>query len=216
MSNWGARGQVTEIKNSLARAFTYSLLLAIPTCIGGWILGERLLYFLYGAPFVEGNSALFFLLLVQIVNVFMYLGTMTLTAINRPKDAFWITIIASIANIIFNLTLIPRMGITGVAVATLISMTFNAIGALILLSRIIPVKIELDPVKNIIYAAGGMGIFLLFIHFFVPLNHVIAVFAAVIAGAAIYIFVLFKSDQEIHDDIRNLIVNLGGPWPGWL
>lgn len=216
MSNWGAHGQVTEIKNSLARAFTYSLLLAIPTCIGGWILGERLLYFLYGAPFVEGNSALFFLLLVQVVNVFMYLGTMTLTAINRPKDAFWITIIASFANIILNLTLIPRLGITGAAVATLISMTFNAIGALILLSRIIPVKIELNPVKNIIFAAGGMGIFLLFIHFFVPLNHVFAVFSAVIAGAAIYIFFLFKLDQEIHDDIQNLIVNLGVPWPGWL
>src|SRR4030042_5161902 len=66
ISNWGAQGQFSKINKSLARAFTYSLLLAIPTCIGGWILGEKLLYYLYGASFVEGNSALFFLLLVQI------------------------------------------------------------------------------------------------------------------------------------------------------
>ena len=119
------QGQIAEIENSLARAFTYSLFLAIPTCIGGWILGEKLLYYLYGASFVEGTPALFFLLLVQIVNVFMYLGTMSLTALNRPKDAFWITVIAAIANILLDLTLIPVMGITGAAVATLIAMTIQ-------------------------------------------------------------------------------------------
>jgi O-antigen/teichoic acid export membrane protein len=215
ISNWGAQGQVTEIKNSLARAFTYSLLLAIPTCVGGWVLGERLLYFLYGASFVQGNSALFFLLLVQIVNVFLYLSTMTLAALNRPKDAFWITVIASIANILLNLALIPVLGITGAAVATLIAMTLNALGALILLSRIIPVTIEYDPVKNILYAAGLMGIFLLFVRFLLPLNHVMAVLASVIIGALIYIFVLFRRDQKIHDEIKDLSINLGIPWPSW-
>jgi O-antigen/teichoic acid export membrane protein len=216
ISNWGAHGQVTEINNSLARAFTYSLLLAIPTCVGGWILGEKLLYYLYGASFVEGYSALFFLLLVQIVNVFMYLGTMTLTALNRPRDAFWITIIASIANILLNLALIPIMGITGAAVATLISMSFNALGAIILLSRIITVKIEFSPIRNITCAAGIMGIFLLGILYFSLLNNVVTVFAAVIVGAMIFIFVLFRLDREIHNDIRDLSINLGIPWPGWL
>jgi O-antigen/teichoic acid export membrane protein len=216
ISNWGAQGQVTEIKNSLARAFTYSLLLAVPTCIGGWILGEKLLFYLYGASFVEGNSALFFLLLVQIVNVFMYLGTMTLTALNRPKDAFWITVIAAIANILLNFVLIPIMGITGAAVATLISMTFNALGAIILLSRIIPVKIEFGSIKNITFAAGLMGVFLLFIHFFLPFNHVLIVFAAVIAGSIIYVYLFFRLDREIYNYIRDLCSNLGIPWPGWL
>jgi O-antigen/teichoic acid export membrane protein len=216
ISNWGAHGQITEIRDSLARAITYSLLLAIPTCIGGWVLGERLLYFLYGASFVEGTSALFFLLLVQIVNVFMYLSTMTLAALNRPKDAFWITVIASVANILLNFALIPVLGITGAAVATLIAMTLNALGALIFLSRIIPLKIEYDPVKNILYAAGLMGIFLLFIHFLLPLNHAMAVLTAVIVGAVIYVFVLFRLDREIHDEIRDISINLGIPWPGWL
>ena len=167
ISNWGTQGQIAEIENSLARAWTYSLFLAIPTCIGGWILGEKLLYYLYGASFVEGAPALFFLLLVQVVNVFMFLGTMSLTALNRPKDAFWITVIAAIANIILDLVLIPVIGITGAAVATLIAMTLNALGALILLSRIISIKFEYGPIKNILYASGCMGIFLL-CHSFSP------------------------------------------------
>ena len=216
ISNWGVQGLITEIENSLARAWTYSLFLAIPTCIGGWILGEKLLYFLYGASFVAGAPALFFLLLVQVVNVFMFLGTMSLTALNRPKDAFWITVIAASANILLDLALIPMIGITGAAVATLVAMTLNAVGALILLSRVISVKIEYEPVKNIVYASGIMGIFLLVIHFLLPLTHVIAVLAVVIVGALIYILVLFKLDREMHGEIRDLCVNLGVPWPGWL
>ena len=216
ISNWGTQGQITEIESSLARAWTYSLFLAIPTCIGGWILGEKLLYFLYGASFVAGAPALFFLLLVQVVNVFMFLGTMSLTALNRPKDAFWITVIAAIANVLLDLALIPVIGITGAAVATLIAMTLNALGALILLSRVISVKIECEPLKNIVYASGIMGIFLLVIHFLLPLTHVIAVLAVVIIGAGIYILVLFKLDREIHEEIRDLSVNLGVPWPKWL
>jgi O-antigen/teichoic acid export membrane protein len=213
ISGWGANGQIKEIENSLMRAWTYSLFLAIPTCIGGWILGERLLYYLYGASFVGGAPALFFLLFVQIVNVFMYLGTMSLTALNRPKDAFKVTVIASSVNILLDLALIPILGITGAAAATLIAMTINGLGALYLLSRIISVKFEYEPVKHIVCASGIMGIFLLVIVFLLPLFHVLFLLAVVILGAILYIGVLFKLNKKIHDEIRNLCVNLGIPWP---
>jgi O-antigen/teichoic acid export membrane protein len=146
----------------------------------------------------------------------MYLGTMSLTALNRPKDAFWITVIAAIVNILLDIVLIPILGITGAAVATLIAMTFNAVGALIFLSRVISVKFEYDPVINIVYASGIMGIILLVIHFLLALTHVIALLVVVIIGALIYILVLFKLDPEIHDEIRDLSENLGVPWPRWL
>jgi len=214
ISNWRAQGQVTEIENSLAKAFTYSLLIAIPTCIGGWILGDNLLYYLYGASFTEGTTALSFLLLVQVVNVFMLLGTTSLTALNQPKDAFLVIIIASITNILLDIILIPILGITGAAIATLIAMTFNAVGALVILSRVISVKFEYNQIKNILYASGLMGIFLLIIHFLLPITHVITLLTLVVVGAIVYIFVLFKLDRKIHDEIKELSVNLGVPWPG--
>ncbi len=108
------------------------------------------------------------------------------------------------------------MGITGAAVATLIAMTLNALGALIFLSRVISVKFEYGPVKNILSAAVCMGIFLLFIYFVLPLTHIAAVLAVVILGAGIYLLVLFRLDQGIHDELMNLSINLGIPWPRWL
>ena len=90
----------------------------------------------------------------------MYLGTMGLNSLNRPKGAFLVTAIAALVNIILDIVLIPIMGITGAALATLIAMTLNALVALFLLSRVISVKIEHGPVKHILYASGMMGIFL--------------------------------------------------------
>ena len=216
ISSWAAQGQFAEIEKSFARACTYSLFLAIPTCIGGWILGDRLLFYLYGASFTAGSAPLFFLLLVQIANIYMFLGTMSLNALDRPKDAFYITLIASLINIVLNFIFIPVMGITGAAIATLIAITVNAAGASILLSRIISVKPEYNPIKKILCAAMVMGIVLLLIHFLLPLDHIAGVLAAVIAGAVIYILVLFRLDREIHDEIRNICLNFGVPWPGWL
>jgi len=216
ISAWGAQDQKTEIEKSLARAFTYSLFLAIPACIGGWILGERLLYYLYGAPFTAGTIALFFLLVVQVVHVFMFLGTTSLNALNHPKDAFWITVIAATANILLDIILIPVLGITGAAIATLIAMTLNAIGALMFLSRIISIKFEHTPAKNILYASGCMGIFLLVIHFLLPLTHIAAVLAAVVVAAGMYVAILLRLDREIHDELRKLCIDLGVPWPEWL
>jgi O-antigen/teichoic acid export membrane protein len=216
ISTWESQGNFAAIENALSRAFTYSLLLAVPVCIGGWILGERLLYFVYGASFTGGTPALFFLLLVQVVNVFMYLGTMSLNSLNRPKEAFWVTAIASLVNIILDIALIPIMGITGAAAATLIAMTLNALVALMLLSRVISVKIEHGPVKNILYATGMMGIFLIAIHFLLPLTHVAMVFGTVLIGACIYSLVLLKADFGIHDDIKDFCIKLGLPWLKWL
>jgi O-antigen/teichoic acid export membrane protein len=216
ISSWDIQGKFKEIENTLARAFTYSLLLAIPTCIGGWILADYLLYYLYGAPFISGVNALYLLLVVQIVNVFMVLSTMSLNALNRPKDAFNVTLIAAIVNILLDIVLIPIFGIMGAALATLIAMTLNAVGAFILLSRIISVKFEKKPIKNILYSAGLMGVFLVCIRFLLPFSQVIGLITVVILGAAIYIIVLFSLDREMHDEIRVLITNLGVPWPRWL
>lgn len=216
ISGWQAQNNLAAIENALARAFTYSLILAVPVCIGGWILGERLLYFVYGSSFARGADTLYLLFLVQIANVFMFLGTMCLNSINRPKDAFLVTAVASITNIVLDFYLIPVFGISGAATATLIAMILNAGIALFLLSRIISVKIEVIPVRNIVIAASIMGIVIEMLRLFVPFSNVLMVLFAVCIGAGLYILILLKIDTGIHDEIQDLIHTLGLPWPRWL
>jgi len=216
ISNWHAKNEIKQIETSLSRAFTYSLLLAVPVCVGGWILGDRMLYYFYGASFVKGATVLAILLLVQVVNVFMYLQTMSLNAIDRPKDSFRVTAIASVINIILNLLLIPVIGITGAAVATLITMTVNAALAHRALSRIIDVRLEKGPVQNILIATLAMGLFVLLFRWFIPLTNIAVVLLAVAIGGLIYGIILLKLDRGIHDELQDLSVQLGLSWPRWL
>jgi O-antigen/teichoic acid export membrane protein len=216
ISSWDAQKNTAAIQNALSRAFTYSLFLAVPVCAGGWVLGERLLYFLYGASFARGADTLNLLLLVQVANVFMYLGTMSLNSLNRPKDAFLVTAVASIVNIVLDVYLIPVFGIMGAAAATLIAMALNAFFAFILLSRIITVKLEYKPVRNIILSALLMGIAIIIFRILVPLNNVMLVLGATCFGAGLYAIILLKIDKGIHDEIQDLSTHLGLPWPRWL
>jgi len=216
ISSLAAQGRFSEIENSLARACTYSLFLAIPTCVGGWILGERLLYFLYGSSFTEGTVPLFIILAVQIINIYMYLGTTGLNALDHPKEAFTVTFVASVANILLNIELIPILGITGAALSTLVAVVLNAGGAFILLSRRVRVKIEYSPVKKIVCSSGIMAVFLLLVRFLIPLSNFVWVLAAVSAGALLYFMIILRWDREIRDDLKAISTHLGLPWPKWL
>ena len=213
ISYWGKQHDLTLVESALARAFTYSLLLAVPVVGGGWILGERLLYFFYGESFAAGAGALAILLLVQITHVFMYLQTMCLNALDRPKDSFRVTAIAVAANIGLNLLLISAYGIIGASVATLITMVLNATLARRALSRIIHVQIEPRAVGHILLAALAMAAAVMAFSLIIPLSNVFLVLGAVGLGGLVYILVLLRIDRGIHDELRELAQKFGIPWP---
>jgi len=205
ISNWNALGEKSRIEQALARAITFSLLLAVPICVGGWILGDRLLYYLYGTPFVAGTFSLWILLVVQIANVFMLLLTTTLNAINLPRESFRITVIASVVNIILNIILIPYLGILGAAIATCCGMMLNASLAYWILSKNMVVRLETHSLKVLCIAAAVMGLGVLLFRLFVPLLSVYLVSAAVCFGAMIYSLVVLRIDLGIYAEIRSIL-----------
>jgi len=213
ISYWGKQNDLSSVERALARAFTYSLLLAVPVVAGGWLLGERLLYFFYGASFAAGAGALAILLLVQVAHVFMFLQTMCLNALDRPQDSFRVTAVAVAANIGLNLLLIPAYGIAGASAATLVTMVLNATLAHRALSRGIRVRIEPRAVGNIVFAALAMAAVVAACRFAVPLSNVFVVLGAVGLGGLVYLLLLLRIDRGIHDELKDLAGQLGIPWP---
>jgi O-antigen/teichoic acid export membrane protein len=216
ISSWSSRGEISQIQASLSRAFTYSLFLALPVGVGGWILGDLLLYYLYGDAFIAGRGALSILLAMQIVNVFMYLEIMCLNAMNRPHDSFRATSVAAGLNILFNVGLIPLFGIEGAAIATALSMGVNALLAYLLLRRSVPVRVESESVWNILLSSLIMGAGVILLRFFLPVMNALTLLAMVAIGAAIYAIALFSLDRAMYREIRDLVRSFGGPWPHWL
>jgi len=211
-SRWNEEGDLGLIATSLSRAYTYSLVLAVPFCVGGWLLGDKLLYYLYGEAFVLGTMALFVLLPLYVVYIFQYFPMMTLNALNHPKDSFWITVVGVLVNIALNILLIPVIGIIGAAVATIISILVSAILGHKVLGNYVTVEMEIKPVFHIMAATGVMALVVGGLRLVIPVVHLGYLVALVIIGAIVYIVLLLRIDRGIHDEVKELVVQTGIPW----
>ena len=205
ISKWHADNQLTMIENSLTKAFTYSLFLAIPVTAGGIILSETLLFFLYGAAFVAGAPILIVLLFVQIANIFMYLQTMCLNAMDRPKISFSITVVSAILNIILNILLIPPFGIAGAAGASLVTMILNAVLAYAMLKSSIHIRVDLRSLLNLIVSALIMSGFILAYKYMLPVRDFLGLGIIVTLGAIIYFCAVLATDRIIRNDLKGLL-----------
>ncbi len=216
VSRWGKSGEVGLIEESLSRAFSYSLLLAVPVLAGGFLLGDKLLYFFYGAEFERGYATLVILAIVQIVNIFQLFFTSYLGALDRQKESFKVTAVGGVANIVLNIILIPVIGIAGAAIATLVTMTLNAVLARRVLSRMITIRVERNSVWNILKASFVMSLFVGGYRMLVPLSNVWLVLIPVVLGGVVYGILILKFDRKICDELKKIATQMNVPWPDWL
>ena len=216
VSRWSKIGEMKNIEESLSRAFSYSLILAVPVFTGGILLGDRLLYFFYGAEFAKGYPVLIILLFTQIINVFQFFFTMYLGALDRQKESFKVTAVAVTANIVLNLLLIPLIGIMGAAIATIVTMGLNAILAQRVLSQNITIRFEYNGILNILKAAGVMALFVGSYRFLVPLSNVWLTMVPVIFGGMMYGILVLKLDQKTCNELKGIFMQVNIPWPNWL
>lgn len=213
VSRWGKCGEIELIEESLSRAFTYSLILAVPIFVGGVILGDKLLYYLYGEGFVEGYTTMVILFIVQIVNAFQFFSTSYLSALDSLKDLFRITVVAVTANIALNAALIPVIGIAGAAIATLVTMGLNAVLALWVLSKLLTIKVETHVLLNIVKATTVMGLFVVGYRVVVELSNVWMTLIPVVVGGVIYGVMLLKLDRKIYDELKRIMTHINGTCP---
>lgn len=208
ISRWSKTNEIGLIEQSLSRTFGYSLILAVPVLAGGVLLGDRLLYFFYGAEFVNGYAALIILLIVQLVNVFYYCFITYLSALDHQKESFKVTAVAAGANIVLNFLLIPPMGIEGAAVATLMSMILNTLLAGYVLSKIITIRFEYNSLMNFIKASIVMSMIIIGYRMIVPLTNVWLTLVPVLLGGAGYGILILKFDRKIYEELKGIMVQI--------
>jgi O-antigen/teichoic acid export membrane protein len=215
-SRWNEEGNHEIIATSLSRAYTYSLVLAIPVCVGGWLLADKLLYYFYGEAFSSGTIAFLVLLPLYVIYVFQYLQMMTLNSLNHPKDTFWITSLIVLVNITLDILLIPVIGITGAAIATLISILISTILGYLVLGKYISVKMEKNPIFHIVAAVAVMALVVGGLRLVVPVVNLGYLIGIVIIGAVVYFGLLLKIDPGIHNELKDMVTQMGIFWPDFL
>lgn len=209
MSRWSSEGDLPGISTALSRAFSFSFLLAVPVVIGGTILSRPLLYYLYGSDFSAGSNAVIVLLWLQISAIFANLQITSLNALDHPKKSFISTSLAAGINIVLNVLLIPFIGISGAALATLFSVSLNAVLSYSYLSRIIPVRLERKPMTSILVSGLIMGAVVFAFSLLTGVSSVFLLIGAVLLGAAVYFALLLRLDPGLKGEAVNLLQTFG-------
>jgi O-antigen/teichoic acid export membrane protein len=122
----------TQDTRQLARLAAYAagfgLTAALPVFVVFLFWGGPILSLVFGPSFVGGTAALIILTAGQALSAFFGTCVGLLNMTGHEKHAMRGVLVATVLNVVLNLVLIPRFGIEGAAVATLIStVTWNVL-----------------------------------------------------------------------------------------
>ena len=200
VSRWNAAGERNAITVSLSRATTYAIIFALPIFAGGFLLGQRLLYYFYGASFAVGATALVIIITMRVFQSLFQLYSNYLMATDHAKQAFVGMGIGIIVNIFVALVLVPIIGLSGAAIASLVNVICSFIIGRHFLQNIIPIVIEKESWLHIIIATTIMTISLLIIDQIPMSQSAIRTAVLVLIGGGIYFFSLLNLDKRIRED----------------
>lgn len=190
ISNWYENRENEKIESVTSKSITWSLCLGVPLVVGGSILGEKLLYYYYGAEFASGYNALLVLFAFYLMCIFSNLFGIVLVNSGNIKTVAIGTSISLIFNLVFNFLLIQSLGILGVALATLISQIFLFSWLLKDYRKLFKLNLQWANIIKIIFSSAVMGAAVIASGFITHYEGVIVTTLTVLGGAAIYFILM--------------------------
>lgn len=122
VANYFAKGDMKSVNSSIYKSMDFVTALAIPLMFGMMALGPKMTVWFMGANFQPAGWTIALLapiiLFIAWSNV---LGTQYLMPINRTKDYTISVTLGAVVNVLLNFIVIPKWGLYGAAVATVIS-----------------------------------------------------------------------------------------------
>jgi len=194
------RSDDQKFRGIFERTLGLVFLVAIPLALGGAILGTQIVSLVFGPAYASGDLAFKILILTMLVDYPMAVISMAIFAYNRQKGLIITSLIGGISNVVLDLALIPRFGIAGSAVATLIAQILSNWYLWRIMKKVNYFQV-LPRLKKMAAAGAIMAcatVILLFLNVNVVLN--------IIISAVIYFSVLKVLREPLFDEAR-LILN---------
>ena len=153
MSEWDANDSTRKIEELVEDMFLPSLAVAIPAFLGGVILSQEILRYLFGPEYGSGWIVLIVLMFSTLVGaVHMPYGRI-LPAMDRPDLDAKSSIFAALINMVLNVALVWYFGIIGAAVATAVARLCSAILELYYVRRFIDLSVPWNEIGRSLVAA---------------------------------------------------------------
>ncbi|MBU3073205.1 flippase [Clostridium estertheticum] len=189
-----------EMSRLIKKVRKLMYIIAIPTLVVAFTVNQETIRTLYGNNYIGASTA--FTILISYVAIFFIreLYGYELTAWGLQKKYMNIVLISSMFNIISNLIVIPRYGVNGAAINTLISEIINIALMYRLSRKTLYIKYDNKYILNIVISAIFMTI-VIYITKFVSIN----VFVLVATAGSVYCISILKLKVITVQEIKNVI-----------
>lgn len=197
ISYYAEHGLIDELKSTMKKAFSFTLMLDIPISIGAFMLSDYLVIILSGTDFIAATSASKVLALRMLVGPINFLLIYNLfVPIKKDIYAVIVTSAAAITDIVVNLLLIPKMNHTGAAVSTVAAEVVIFIIGMILSRKLIDFSEPFKKIWQYIIAAVPIVPICYFLSL-IDINDIVYVLLSVAISAAVYFTILLAMKNEL-------------------
>lgn len=196
-----------ELSKILNLAYKYSLIIILPLLLTAAVYSEFLISFLFGPDYVPGALAFRILLCGVLFYTLALMNNSVLYGIGKPRITLNILIFATIFNIVFNIILIPILGIVGAALSTSSSYLLIFLANSFYLNRL---RLSTSRFRIFFKVLVGSLLFVLFLTLFKNLTD-FYVWAEIIGGFilsfVIYLSYLVYTKTITYVELRNVLRN---------
>jgi O-antigen/teichoic acid export membrane protein len=193
-SEYWAKGDQRTLQKMYDKSMKYTACILFPIGLGVSFFGKDIILLIFGEDFMPAVIPLLFLLIGTVLAgaTTQSVGA-SMPAIGRPGLSLKVTIVSASTNLCLNLLLIPSIGISGAAIATMVSLIVHSFLMLYLIK--IKIGIEIDVlwyIKLSLTTLFSIGLYLLIdkIHHLIGSGLSICVFLVMI-----WLYFLSKKDK---------------------
>jgi O-antigen/teichoic acid export membrane protein len=152
-----------SLSGVVGRSIRYLLLISLPIAVGGTILADRIVLWLYTKDFAPSIPVLR-IALWALPSLFLLeiLGRVANT-LHLERPAAKINIVNAVITVLLNLILVPTMGVVGGALALVVGRAIRLLQFCLLVGNGLLVGREWKPLLKVIVAVGLMGMAIFFL-----------------------------------------------------
>ena len=199
MTRFIKQNEPDRARNLNEKSISVLYLIAIPLTIGGIILANPIIEFIFGKEYLPASISFQILIATLLIHFPGAILGNLIMAYNQQKRLVKYAAVGSASNIVFNALLIPPFGIAGSAIATLISQFVYFAPIWLKIKKLGDFQ-TLRHLKKIIVSALIMGFFSFLLNKF-GLNVIINI----IISSGIYFGILYLLKESIILEIKSLI-----------
>lgn len=188
-----------KLRSILEKTLGFVYMAAIPLSIGGFILGGEIINFIFGNSYAGASYPFKILIATIIIDFPVVILSGLVFAYNKQKSLIKYAAIGGISNVFLDVLLIPRFGIIGSAITTLVAQLLSNVYLWRVAKRVNHFRI-LPHLKKILIASLLMAVVVL-------LLKALAVHVLLVIGAGIltYFSLLFLFREPLFKEVRLIL-----------